>query len=39
VTGVQLTRDFGESVPVRRRDIEPELNRAETIGSVGVGGR
>ncbi|WP_052071631.1 TonB-dependent receptor [Sphingopyxis sp. MWB1] len=41
VTGVQLTRDFGEGVQVSIRGVEPDLNRVEVNGAttLGQGGR
>ncbi len=44
VTGVQLTRDFGEGTQVAIRGVEPDLNRVEingatTLGQTGSGQR
>ncbi|NIJ20289.1 TonB-dependent receptor [Sphingomonas naasensis] len=44
VTGVQLSRDFGEGVAVSIRGVEPDLNRVEingvtTLGQGGTGQR
>lgn len=41
VTGVQLTRDFGEGVQISIRGVEPDLNRVEVNGAttLGQGGR
>lgn len=41
VSGVQLTRDFGEGVQVSIRGVEPDLNRVEVNGAttLGQGGR
>ncbi len=37
VTGVQLTRDFGEGVQVSIRGVEPDLNRVEVNGATTLG--
>lgn len=44
ITGVQLTREFGEGSQVAIRGVEPDLNRIEingksVLGSNGTGGR
>ncbi len=37
ITGVQLTRDFGEGVQVSIRGVEPDLNRVEVNGATTLG--
>jgi len=37
ITGVQLTRDFGEGAEVSIRGVEPDLNRVEVNGATTLG--
>lgn len=37
ITGVQLTRDFGEGAQVSIRGVEPDLNRVEINGATTLG--